>query len=355
MRYHATRPPLRRMKVIDQALRAGRWPTDKSLAAELEADPRTIRRDLEFMRNQLQAPIKFSRARRGYYYSEQTYRLPFLQLSEGELISLFLAERMMQQFRGTPFEADLRRAIAKLDEMLPDGVSVRLDDIADFLSVLPATETRYDPKIFCALTSAVVCGRQLELRYWSASRNEETRRRFDPYDVSLVSDGWYTVGHCHLRQDTRMFAIQRVQSVRETGEGFVRPSGFRIAEFLKGSFRAVRGDGDYHVVLRFRSDVARRFAEKQWHASQVLEAQTDGTLIARMQVSSLVEIKRWVMWWGIDCEVLEPAELRDLITREAREMLGRSEKDRPLDRQAVPDAVVDQTKARRVSGGKSRK
>ena len=103
MRYHATRPPLKRMKVIDQALRAGRWPTDKSLAAELEADPRTIRRDLEFMRDQLQAPIKFSRAQRGYYYSDHTYRLPFLQLSEGELISLFLAERMMQQFRGTPF------------------------------------------------------------------------------------------------------------------------------------------------------------------------------------------------------------------------------------------------------------
>ena len=69
MRYHATRPPLRRMKAIDQALRAGRWPTDKSLAAELEADPRTIRRDLEFLRDQLHAPIAFSRARRGDCYS----------------------------------------------------------------------------------------------------------------------------------------------------------------------------------------------------------------------------------------------------------------------------------------------
>jgi predicted DNA-binding transcriptional regulator YafY len=106
MRYHATRPPLRRMKAIDQALRAGRWPTEKSLAAELEADPRTIRRDLEYMRYQLNAPIAFSRAQRGYYYSEDTHRLPFPQLSEGELISLFLAEPMMQRFRGTPFEPD---------------------------------------------------------------------------------------------------------------------------------------------------------------------------------------------------------------------------------------------------------
>jgi predicted DNA-binding transcriptional regulator YafY len=106
MRYHATRPPLRRMKAIDQALRTGLWPTDKSLAAELEADPRTIRRDLAYMRDRLNAPIAFSKARRGYSYSESTYRLPFLQLSEGELISLYLAERMMHRFRGTPFQPD---------------------------------------------------------------------------------------------------------------------------------------------------------------------------------------------------------------------------------------------------------
>jgi predicted DNA-binding transcriptional regulator YafY len=99
------------------------------------------------MRNQLSSPIAFSKARRGYYYSEDTDRLPFLQLSEGELISLYLAERMMHQFRGTRFEPDLRRAISKLNEMLPDGVSVRLDQIPDFLSVLPAAETDYDPTI----------------------------------------------------------------------------------------------------------------------------------------------------------------------------------------------------------------
>lgn len=140
MRYHATRPPLKRIKAIDLALRAGRWPTDKSLAAELEADPRTIRRDIEYMRSQLQAPIEFSRSRRGYYYREDSYRLPFLQLSEGELLAVCLSERILAQFRGTPFERDLRGAVEKLRGMLPDVVSVRLDAITDFLSVLPSTQ-----------------------------------------------------------------------------------------------------------------------------------------------------------------------------------------------------------------------
>ena len=163
MRYHATRPPLRRMKAVDQTLRAGRWPTDKSLVAELEADPRTIRRDLEYMRNQLKAPIAFSRAQRGYYYSEDTYRLPFLQLSEGELLSLYFSERMLHQFRETPFEPELRRVIDKLAEMLPDSVTVRLDAITDFLSVLPAVHAQYDQETFCTMLRAVISRRRLTM------------------------------------------------------------------------------------------------------------------------------------------------------------------------------------------------
>jgi predicted DNA-binding transcriptional regulator YafY len=63
MRYHGTRPLMRRMQAIDQALRARRWPTDKSLARDLEVDPRTIHRDLEFMRGEHHAPIAFDRSR----------------------------------------------------------------------------------------------------------------------------------------------------------------------------------------------------------------------------------------------------------------------------------------------------
>jgi predicted DNA-binding transcriptional regulator YafY len=107
------------MQAIDQVHRARKWPTDKTLAKNLEVGPRTIRRDLEFMRDERHAPIAFDRARRGCHYTEPTYRLPLLQMSQGELLAVYLSERLMKQFRGTPFEPDRPRAIAKLGEMLP--------------------------------------------------------------------------------------------------------------------------------------------------------------------------------------------------------------------------------------------
>ena len=89
------------MQAIDQALRAQKWPTDKTLATDLEFDPRTIRRDLEFMRDDHHALIEFDRLRRGYLYTEPTFRSLFLQIRQGELLAHYLFERLMRQFRGT--------------------------------------------------------------------------------------------------------------------------------------------------------------------------------------------------------------------------------------------------------------
>ena len=292
MLHLATRPPMERMMLIDQALRANRLPNSRTLGSELGVNPKTVQRDVVFMRDRLGAPIEFDPIRNGYRYTSPTYRMPNVRLTDGNLMALFVAGEMMRRFRGTPFEKDMRRALNALGNSLPDGISVRLDTIADFLSVLPATECEYNEESFHTLTQAVVCRRRLDLKYWSASRNETTKRVFDPYELSLVDDGWYAIGHCHLRAAVRMFAIQRVLSVRETGETFDRPAGFRVEEYLRGSFRAVRGDGDHEVVLRFHPDIARRVAEKKWHPSQVLKKQPDGGLVVRMRLSSLVEVRQ---------------------------------------------------------------
>jgi predicted DNA-binding transcriptional regulator YafY len=70
------------------------------------------------------------------------------------------------------------------------------------------------------------------------------------------------------------------------------------------------------VVIRFSTAVAKRAAETRWHPSQTLEEQPDGTLVWRGRVAGLREIRIWILGWGADAEVLEPAELRASITDE---------------------------------------
>jgi proteasome accessory factor B len=103
------RPPLERFAFIDQALRSQKWPNAHKLARALEVTVRTIRRDLQFLRDRLHAPIAYDAVRHGFYYTDEHFSLPGLAISEGEYLALFLAERLLQQYRGTSFAPDITR------------------------------------------------------------------------------------------------------------------------------------------------------------------------------------------------------------------------------------------------------
>ena len=314
-----TRPGLERILVIDLAVRHREWPNAGTLARGFGMARRTIQRDIEFMRDRFHAPLEFDSVRNGYYYSDPTYRLSLFETTEGELVALLVSAQVMDQYRGTPFEQDLRKALAKISRSLPDTIKVPLDELSNYLSVLPRVQTTYDPDIFRVLVAAVCHARQVSIVYWTACRNETLTRTVDPYDLVLApDDDWCLIGHCHLRNATRLFKVQRVRSAEETGECFRRPAGFKAKEYTAESFGTIRGDGDFQVVLRFTKEYAGRIAEKLWHASQVIEPQLDGTLILRLHVNDLREIKRWVMFWGAECEVLEPRELSAMVVSDLK-------------------------------------
>ena len=119
-----------------------------------------------------------------------------------------------------------------------------------------------------------------------------------------------------------MFAPGRIRSVRETGERFERPADFRIEDYLDGSFRAMRGDGEpRRVRLRFTAEAARWVREKQWHPSQKTRERPDGGVELTMRLTHLQEVKRWVLGYGPACEVLEPEDLRAEVYDAVRRML----------------------------------
>jgi proteasome accessory factor B len=104
------RPPLERMMRIHQAIATGEYPNATTLAAEIEVTTKTIHRDIEFMRDRLQLPIEYDGRKYGYHYTEEVSAFPTLQITEGELVALLVAEKALQQYRGTNFEKPLLSA-----------------------------------------------------------------------------------------------------------------------------------------------------------------------------------------------------------------------------------------------------
>ena len=108
-----SRPPLERMMKIHQAIQSGVYPNNSTLARELEVSTKSIQRDLDFMRDRLNLPVVYDGSKFGYYYSQDVVSFPSLQITEGELFSLVVAEKAMQQYRGTSFEKPLVTAMKK--------------------------------------------------------------------------------------------------------------------------------------------------------------------------------------------------------------------------------------------------
>jgi predicted DNA-binding transcriptional regulator YafY len=315
----ASRPPFRRLLILDRLVRSGGYPNARTMAAELEVHQRTIHRDLDFLRNSWGAPLEYCPKRHGFFYRDADYAVPLLRLSEGELIALFLAERVMQHYQGTPYEHDLATAFRKLTAHLPEQVTIDLSHLQESFSFRGPISDVGDLRCFTRLARAVREGQQLELVYWTASRNETCCRVVDPYHLTSIAGELYLIAFCHLRESVRMFAPSRIRSARETGEHFERPADFRIENYLDGTFRAIRGEGKVRQIrLRFTAEAARYVREKEWHPTQKLKDKTNGGVEMTLRLSYLDEVKKWVMAYGAECEVLEPTELREMLREELR-------------------------------------
>jgi proteasome accessory factor B len=316
-----SRPPLERMLRIHQALQSGNFPNASTLAQEIEVAAKTIHRDMEFMRDRMNLPIEFDATRNGYHYSGEVSAFPTLQITEGKLFALVVAEKALQQYRGTSFERPLLSAIKKMEQSLPDTISLNLADVGQAISFRTRIEPILDLKIFDTLARAVAERQQLELDYQKPGAERPETRTLDPYHLANINGEWFLFAFDHARKDFRKFVPGRIRGVKPTGETFDRSGKFSLEKQLRDSFGVHSGAGQYDVVIRFNARAADYIREKKWHESQQLRELKNGGVELALKLSSLVEIERWILSWSGDAKVVRPAELAEAVRSSAEKIL----------------------------------
>ena len=316
-----SRPPLERMMRIHQAITSGKYPNATKLAAEIEVVTKTIHRDIDFMRERMGLPIEYDTRKFGYYYTEEVNAFPTLQITEGELVALLIAEKALQQYRGTNFEKPLISAFKKMESSLPATISLNFADWDQSISFRTSAEPVLNLEIFDALAKATAAHRQLELSYRKPGSKQAQPRIVDPYHLANINGEWFLFAYDHLRKDIRTFVPSRIQSVRPTGQTFPRPEKFSVEKILRDSFGVHSAQGDYNVVIRFDTYAADYIREKRWHPSQTLRELKDGGVELRLKLSSLGEIQRWILGWGGSAVVIAPPELIASVTKAAQALL----------------------------------
>jgi proteasome accessory factor B len=307
---------------IHQRLGAGGYPNAATLARDIEVCTKTIHRDLEFMRDRLGLPLAFVPAHNGYHYTGPVENFPALQISEGELFALLVAEKALAVYRGTAFEARLTSAFRKISAGLPDSISLHLAEWEKTVSFHTSAEPLLNLEIFDRLAKAVAARHQLQLRYRKPGRATPELRVVDPYHLGNINGDWFLFAHDHLRSSLRTFVPARILAAEPTGKTFAPPKKFSLRDRLRDSFGIHSGTDQFAVVLHFNDRVADYIREKRWHPSQRLLERPGGGVELRLQLSSLIEITRWILSWGGDCRVLAPPALAEAVHAAARKLLS---------------------------------
>lgn len=311
-----------RITKICNMIKDGRYPNCRAMAEEFEVSERTILRDIEALKDSLGAPVRYSKARNGYYFEDNSFSLPDVKLSEGELVAVFLGAEQLKRFKGTPFASNIEQAFKKIELLLPKTVSVDLNEIERCYSfdLKQVKEFGKDgAKIFETLSKAIKEKKTAEMTYYAIGNDKTTKRAVDPYHMRH-SGSWYLVGYDHGHKDIRTYAVDQIREINITDKNFTVDKGFSPEKFFAHSWGIVECAELTKVVVKLDKSIARWFKNRKLHSSQQTAAGKDGSLTLTFEVAGTEEIKRWILSQGSCANVLEPKELREEIMEEAYNM-----------------------------------
>jgi predicted DNA-binding transcriptional regulator YafY len=306
-----------RLLELDKRIRQGLYPNCLNFSADWEVSQKTVQRDIDFLRDSLNAPIDYDREKKGFYYTTTQWFMPSISVSEGDLVAILVAEKALEQYRGTPIAAELERVFSKITDLLPDKITVRPELIFNKFSFTTPPTRAIDMETWSTVVRGLVNQKWLSMVYQSPEKGITPGRMIAPLHMANLQGEWYLFGKIEGEDRVRQFSIGRIQSVKLTDRAFDTPADFDPKTLLANTFgRYVLNDHNHSVRLLFNKEVATWVLEKQWGPKQVIRNRKNGDIELSFSAAGVYEVFRWVMAWGRWVTVLAPTELKKMVDEE---------------------------------------
>jgi predicted DNA-binding transcriptional regulator YafY len=171
------------------------------------------------------------------------------------------------------------------------------------------------------LTDCMHQKKQVRIYYQSLTEWEEICTCINPYRIMFCRRSWYVIGRSSIHREIRTFNIGRILNAEPVDFHYRVPARFNLERYLGNAWSMIREKGQRHEIkIRFKKMVAYNVAEVAWHKTQKIEWNEDESMDFHVTVDGLNEISWWIMGYGSQAEVLEPPELRKIISKRASEM-----------------------------------
>jgi len=307
-----------RILFIDREIASGKYPSSKEMAIKYETSLSSIGRDIAFMKDMLNAPIKYCAKHRGFYYSEQNYRIPAGYSSAEDLLALGMAKSILSLYQNTPLYEAAQRL---LDCITAPLAAEGKDDWYENRIVVPQIPSAsIVPEMWKTITAALRGNRILTFDYQGIWGGEHKPRKVRPYQLLFDTGAWYLYGYAEERKAIRIFSLSRMKNLSPANEHFSLPKNFDYRLNDKGShFGVFAGQEKHKFSIAFYDESALWVQERKWAEDQKIEEADDGVVMT-FTSSQYNKVLAWVLSRGCTAKPYAPENLVNDWQRHIKEM-----------------------------------
>jgi predicted DNA-binding transcriptional regulator YafY len=314
---------------ISRMLQRGRAVSKQTFLDELEISNATFKRDLEYMRERMDAPIVWDREAGGYRFDQSDpaaseWELPGVWFSEQELRALLTVEHLLESVHPGLLGPQIGPLREKIRQILGHG-DHSAEEVIRRIRILPMASRRMNQERFQVIAQALLSRRRLKLVHYRRQSGEMLERLVSPQRLAHYRDNWYLDAWCHLRNALRVFAVDAVAEAEVTDQRAKAVSDRTLDRELAAGYGIFAGSDTRTAVLKFQPARSRWVSREIWHPEQKGRLEADGSWVMEVPYSDPRELIMDILKYGEDVEVLRPAGLRRTVAdqlRRAHEIYG---------------------------------
>lgn len=269
----------------------------------------TLYRTLAVINDTLEMEVKYDPRERVYYLDSLEGKKVFNELSftPSDLLVLI----------------SLLQIIKELDFLINKDFKNKLliqcgrdvGDVVSFLSkikVIPTHNRRINIEIFKEICQALKTNRKLWIKY-NARTGVENFRVVSPIHLVRYRDNWYLDAYCHLRNEIRIFSVDRILRAEVLNKPAERIDESEIKKFFESAYGIFTGKPKAIARLKFSRRMTKWVAEEEWHPNQKIKKKKDGSCVIEIPYSDERELIMDILKYGDDIMVLGPKSLKQMV------------------------------------------
>lgn len=298
---------------VAKHIRDMNYPSSTVIAKLEEVHPVTIRHDVDFLRDRYHAPIAYDKRKKGYYYTDKSFNISDVLLTESEVFAITTMLPLMEQYKNTPLESSFKSVFDKISELLPkEQIDVNLSFIDEVQFIADPTPS-IEPAVFTKVFKAIRERKNLICHYKSSRNKEYKIYSLDPYKIVCYKATWYVYAYCNNHQEYRIFSLSRFQECEIEKEFFFREDyeeHFHIDQY----FGIWNNNADpAKIELLFDPSTSAYVTEREWHPEQECIENEDGSVYLTFKTNQEQKVINWILSFGPSVKILNPPELREKV------------------------------------------